>query len=62
MYFTWNKTYCANSSDIEQICSRFHERYADPQGLITISSDGRVKMTYIKGPEGCLFELVEEIK
>ena len=49
-------------TDIEQISSKFHDRYADPQGLITKSSDGCVKMTYIKGPEGCLFELVEEIK
>ena len=48
-------------NDIELITSLFKDRYGDSQGEISISNDGRVKMVYLKGPEGCLFELVEEI-
>ena len=49
-------------SDIQLTTSKFNERYGYSKGIISRSRDGRVKMAYIKGPEGCLFELVEEIK
>ena len=48
-------------NDIELITTLFKDRYSDSQGEISLSIDGRVKMVYLRGPEACLFELVEEI-
>ena len=49
-------------NNIELTMAHIQNRYGDFKGLITTSSDGRVKMAYVGGPEGCLFELVEELK
>ena len=48
--------------DIDATFSLFQSRYSVQQGQISTSTDGRVKMVYARGPEGCLFELVEELK
>ena len=49
-------------TDIELTLSKISRCYGEPKGRITISKDGRVKMIYVRGPEGCLFELVEELQ
>ena len=36
--------------------------YGDFGTTICTSDDGNVKMAYVKGPEGLLIELVEELK
>jgi lactoylglutathione lyase len=45
--------------DIEAVCTRIDD-YGYQSGPLCESSDGRVKMTYCRGPEGVLLELVEE--
>ena len=46
--------------DIEAVCKRAEEYGCEP-GPRFRSPDGRVIMTYCRGPEGVLLELVEEV-
>ena len=45
--------------DIEEVCARMDEYGYEPEPWHR-SPDGQVKMTYCRGPEGLLVELVEE--
>ena len=46
--------------DIEAVCARAYEYGCEP-GPRFESPDGRVIMTYCRGPEGVLLEFVEEV-
>lgn len=48
--------------DLNALCRRLHDigvSFAAPPQL---SPDGKVKLTYVRGPEGVLLELVQELK
>ncbi len=45
--------------DIEAVCKKVVD-LGGTHNPVCVSSDGRVKMTFCRGPEGLLLELVEE--
>lgn len=64
----WQGTPCSTGlthialtvADIDQVCRRLADLGAEVRPVVA-SPDGRVRLTYCRGPEGLLVELVEEV-